>query len=53
MAIDFYKRHGFRLVTPDKFPALLGTFWTISPRQIETSVVPTNAPRSRPVPING
>ena len=42
-AIDFYKRHGFRMVAPERVPVLLDTFWTISPRQIETSVVLTNA----------
>jgi GNAT superfamily N-acetyltransferase len=38
-AIGFYERHGFRLV-PETFKAsLLRTYWTISERQIETSVV--------------
>lgn len=36
-AIDFYKKHGFKLLT-DK-DKLLETYWDISPRQIETSVV--------------
>jgi GNAT superfamily N-acetyltransferase len=36
-AIDFYKKHGFRLL-PDK-DELLKTYWDISQRQIETSVV--------------
>ena len=36
-AIDFYKRHGFKL-RPDK-EVLLQTYWTISNRQIDTSVV--------------
>lgn len=42
-AIDFYTRHGFRLVPLDKTAALLNKYWTISPRQVETSVVLTDA----------
>jgi N-acetylglutamate synthase-like GNAT family acetyltransferase len=38
-AIDFYRRHGFTLVPPDQTPALLRSYWTISQRQLETSVV--------------
>ncbi|MFZ5452266.1 MAG: GNAT family N-acetyltransferase [Thermodesulfobacteriota bacterium] len=38
-AIRFYERHGFRLVTPAEKERLLRTYWTISHRQIETSVV--------------
>ncbi|HUT96858.1 MAG TPA: GNAT family N-acetyltransferase, partial [Dehalococcoidales bacterium] len=36
-AIDFYEKHGFKLQT-DK-DELLKTYWDISQRQIETSVV--------------
>jgi len=36
-AVDFYKKHGFKLCA-DK-DELLGTYWDISPRQTETSVV--------------
>jgi len=36
-AIDFYKKHGFRLL-PDK-DELLKTYWDIPQRQVETSVV--------------
>ena len=36
-AIDFYKKHGFRIL-PDK-DELLKTYWDIPLRQIETSVV--------------
>ncbi len=36
-AIDFYQKHGFRLL-PDK-DELLKSYWDISQRQIETSVV--------------
>jgi len=38
-AIRFYQSHGFRLVEPERKDALLTTYWTISQRQIETSVV--------------
>jgi GNAT superfamily N-acetyltransferase len=38
-AIDFYRRHGFELVSPERKVELLKTYWTISDRQIETSVV--------------
>lgn len=38
-AIRFYERHGFRLVTEQEKNRLLSTYWTISPRQKETSVV--------------
>ena len=40
-AIRFYQRHGFRLVDTDEKDRLLNTYWTISPRQRETSVVLT------------
>ena len=38
-AIRFYQGHGFRLVTPDEKDRLLSTYWTVSDRQAETSVV--------------
>jgi hypothetical protein len=38
-AIRFYERHGFRLVPPDEKDRLLDTYWTISARQRDTSVV--------------
>ena len=38
-AICFYQRHGFHLVTPEDQEKLLRTYWSISDRQIETSVV--------------
>jgi GNAT superfamily N-acetyltransferase len=38
-AIRFYCRHGFELVSPERKTALLKTYWSISERQIETSVV--------------
>ena len=38
-AIRFYQRHGFKPVSQEEKDRLLKTYWTISPRQIETSVV--------------
>ena len=38
-AIRFYEKHGFKLVTQEEKDRLLRTYWTISPRQVETSVV--------------
>lgn len=38
-AIRFYQGHGFRLVAQDEKNRLLDTYWTISDRQRETSVV--------------
>jgi GNAT superfamily N-acetyltransferase len=38
-AIRFYEQHGFRLVTQAEKDRLLNTYWIISPRQVETSVV--------------
>ena len=43
-AVRFYERRGFRLVTPAEKERLLRTHWTISDRQIETSVVLEWAP---------
>jgi GNAT superfamily N-acetyltransferase len=43
-AIRFYQRHGFRLVDTATKNALLKTYWSIPERQIEESVVLTNAP---------
>ena len=40
-AIRFYQRHGFRLVSTDEKNRLLNTYWKISPRQRDTSVVLT------------
>jgi len=40
-AIRFYRRHGFELVPPEQKTALLRTYWTVSDRQIENSVVLT------------
>ena len=38
-AIDFYKKHGFRLVSTEEKELLLRKYWDIPVRQIETSVV--------------
>ena len=38
-AIDFYRRHGFELVSPERKNVLLETYWDIPRRQAETSVV--------------
>jgi len=38
-AIRFYERHGFRLAPPAQKDRLLETYWRISPRQRDTSVV--------------
>jgi len=38
-AIDFYQRNGFAVVSETDKDHLLRTYWSIPPRQIETSVV--------------
>src|SRR5215831_862863 len=38
-AIDFYLKHGFRLLSQDETRRLLHTYWRIPERQLETSVV--------------
>jgi len=38
-AIRFYEKHGFKMVTPEEKDRLLKKYWSISQRQIETSVV--------------
>ena len=38
-AIGFYERHGFEPVGRERSAELLRAYWTIPPRQIETSVV--------------
>lgn len=42
-AIDFYRRHGFELVSPRDKNVLLGKYWSIPARQVETSVVLADA----------
>jgi GNAT superfamily N-acetyltransferase len=43
-AIEFYRRHGFELATPEQKNALLRSYWRIPERQIATSVVLANPP---------
>jgi len=43
-AIRFYSNHGFELVAPERKAELLKAYWTITERQIETSVVLANPP---------
>lgn len=38
-AIQFYQKHGFQLVDPEEKDRLLRLYWSVPPRQIETSVV--------------
>jgi N-acetylglutamate synthase-like GNAT family acetyltransferase len=38
-AVRFYEKHGFRLVTKEEKDRLLRKYWSISERQIETSLV--------------
>lgn len=38
-AVRFYERHGFRLVDRETKDRLLKTYWSIPPRQVDTSVV--------------
>jgi N-acetylglutamate synthase-like GNAT family acetyltransferase len=42
-AIDFYRRHGFELVSPRDKDLLLEKYWSIPPRQVQTSVVLADA----------
>jgi hypothetical protein len=37
-AIQFYKKHGFKLVSKEEKGRLLRKYWNIPERQIETSV---------------
>jgi N-acetylglutamate synthase-like GNAT family acetyltransferase len=41
-AIEFYRKHGFRLLERDEKDRLLRKYWKISDRQVETSVVLAN-----------
>jgi len=41
-AIEFYQKHGFRLLPEEEKNNLLRKYWAIPPRQIETSVVLAN-----------
>ena len=41
-AIEFYRRNGFTVVSSDHKDQLLRKYWSIPPRQVETSVVLAN-----------
>lgn len=43
-ATAFYRRHGFEQVPEEDKESLLKKYWTVSDRQIETSVVLANPP---------
>jgi GNAT superfamily N-acetyltransferase len=45
-AINFYKKNGFKLTTPQEKEILLRKYWNIPERQVETSVVLSNIPVS-------
>ncbi|MEO8157899.1 MAG: GNAT family N-acetyltransferase [Betaproteobacteria bacterium] len=45
-AIRFYRRHGFDVVEEQDKHRLLETYWSVSQRQIETSVVLADGTRS-------
>jgi N-acetylglutamate synthase-like GNAT family acetyltransferase len=38
-AVDFYRKHGFRMVNVEEKTRLLKKYWSIPERQVETSVV--------------
>ena len=42
-AIRFYQKYGFEMVSPEQKEQLLRRYWTIPPRQVETSVVLANS----------
>jgi N-acetylglutamate synthase-like GNAT family acetyltransferase len=42
-AIRFYERHGFQMVDAQEKNRLLGSYWTVPERQVETSVVLVDA----------
>lgn len=44
-AVRFYEGHGYTLIPQQETPVLLRTYWEISPRQLETSVVLAKAAR--------
>ena len=47
-AIRFYERNGFELVGREEKDRLLGAYWDIPERQVETSVVLAHRPSGRP-----
>ena len=42
-AVEFYQKHGFRLLPEEEKNKLLRKYWTIPERQVETSVVLASA----------
>ena len=42
-AVDFYQKHGFRLLPEEEKNTLLRKYWSVPVRQMETSVVLSNA----------
>ncbi|HYJ38009.1 MAG TPA: GNAT family N-acetyltransferase [Chitinophagaceae bacterium] len=42
-AVEFYQKHGFRLLPEEEKNNLLRKYWSIPSRQVETSVVLANA----------
>jgi hypothetical protein len=38
-AIRFYEKHGFKQVSPREKDRLLKKYWSVSARQVETSIV--------------
>ncbi len=42
-AIRFYERHGFQMVDAQEKNRLLGRYWNVPERQVETSVVLVDA----------
>jgi len=43
-AIQFYERHRFERVAPERKSPLLNMYWTVPDWQIETTVVLANPP---------
>lgn len=41
-AVEFYKKHGYRLLAKEEKDSLLLKYWTIPERQVETSIVLAN-----------
>ena len=51
-AIDFYEKHGFRLLSPEETVRVLKKYWSVPDRQVETSVVLADEKWPKP-PGNG
>lgn len=46
-SISFYEKNGYTLVSENERNHLLGKYWSIPKRQLETSVVLTNQPKNK------